>query len=62
VAAVSTVGYAGFLLGPPLTGILADETGLRAALALACALCLLAAGLAGHVRDGPWPTAGRVSR
>jgi MFS family permease len=55
LAAVSTVGYGGFLLGPPLIGILADGVGLRAALVVVCALCLLAAGLAGHVREEAAP-------
>ena len=43
LAAVSTVGYVGFLAGPPLIGLLADAAGLRAALALVSALCLVAA-------------------
>jgi predicted MFS family arabinose efflux permease len=51
LAAVSTVGYAGFLSGPPLIGLLAEGTSLRAALLLVCALCLVAAALAGHVRQ-----------
>jgi predicted MFS family arabinose efflux permease len=51
LAAVSTVGYAGFLLGPPLIGLLAEATSLRAALLLVCALCLVAAALTGHVRE-----------
>jgi predicted MFS family arabinose efflux permease len=51
LAAVSTVGYAGFLSGPPLIGLLAEGTSLRAALLLVCALCLVAAALAGHVRE-----------
>ncbi|GAC1479698.1 MAG: MFS transporter [Acetobacteraceae bacterium] len=34
VAAVATLGYAGMLLGPPAIGLLADQTSLRAALAL----------------------------
>jgi MFS family permease len=50
LAAVSTVGYTGFLAGPPLIGLLADEIGLRGALALVCALCVVAAALAAHVR------------
>lgn len=49
LAAVSTVGYAGFLAGPPLIGLLAGATGLRAALVVVCILCLLAATLAHHV-------------
>lgn len=41
VASVATVGYAGFLLGPPVIGFLAGLIGLRAALAV-----LIAAGIA----------------
>jgi predicted MFS family arabinose efflux permease len=43
LAAVSTVGYVGFLAGPPLIGVLAEGSSLRAALALVCALCVVAA-------------------
>jgi MFS family permease len=43
LAAVSTVGYLGFLAGPPLIGVLADLSSLRAALSLVCGLCLVAA-------------------
>jgi Major Facilitator Superfamily len=43
LAAVSTVGYVGFLAGPPLIGSLADASSLRAALSLVAALCLVAA-------------------
>jgi MFS family permease len=32
VALVTTVGYSAFVLGPPLTGLLAEATSLRAAL------------------------------
>ncbi len=60
LAAVSTVGYGGFLLGPPLIGILADGTGLRAALVVVCALCLLAAGLAGRLREETAPCPARA--
>jgi hypothetical protein len=49
LAAISTVGYAGFLAGPPLIGLLADATSLRAALAPVAALCVLAAALAAAV-------------
>lgn len=44
IAAVSTIGYAGFLLGPPMVGILADHVGLGAAL---FSLLGLAAGIIG---------------
>jgi MFS family permease len=50
LAAVSTVGYTGFLAGPPAIGLLAEATDLRAALAPICLLLLLAASLAGHLR------------
>ncbi len=50
LAAVSTFGYAGFLTGPPLIGLLADATSLRAALVPVCLLCLIAAVLAPRVR------------
>jgi predicted MFS family arabinose efflux permease len=54
LAAVSTVGYAGSFLGPPLIGLLAEATSLPAALLLVCVLCLIASTLAGHLRE---PTA-----
>lgn len=48
LAAVSTAGYGGLLLGPPLIGTLAEAAGLRSALGLACVLCAVAAALAGR--------------
>jgi predicted MFS family arabinose efflux permease len=54
LAAVSTVGYAGAFLGPPLIGLIAEATSLPAAMLLVCALCLIAATLAAHLRE---PTA-----
>jgi predicted MFS family arabinose efflux permease len=53
VAAVSSVGYAGFLTGPPAIGILGEELGLGGALACVCALLVLAAALAGHLSTHP---------
>jgi hypothetical protein len=50
LAAVSTVGYAGFLAGPPLIGLLAEASSLRAALGLVCALLVLASVLTPQVR------------
>ena len=47
VAAASTLGYAGFLLGPPTIGLLANGIGLPAGLTTVSALALLAAVLAG---------------
>lgn len=49
IAAVSTLGYMGFLLGPPVIGLLAEETGLRAALVIVGAACAVAAVLSGKV-------------
>jgi len=42
IAAVTTIGYGGFLVGPPLIGLLADRVGLGRALLV---LCLLAGGI-----------------
>ncbi|MEZ5862784.1 MAG: MFS transporter [Geminicoccaceae bacterium] len=43
VAAVATIGYTGFLAGPPLIGLLAEAIGLRAALFI---IPILAIGIA----------------
>lgn len=61
IAAVSTTGYTGFMVGPPLIGLLAELGTLRAALLLPALLCLLAAALSPAVRRMPlrastgWP-------
>jgi MFS family permease len=47
VAAASTLGYAGFLLGPPTIGLLANGIGLPAGLTTVSVLALTAAVLAG---------------
>jgi MFS family permease len=47
VAAASTLGYAGFLLGPPTIGLLASGIGLPAGLTTVSALTLIAAVLVG---------------
>jgi hypothetical protein len=60
LAAVSTVGYTGFLLGPPVIGLLAEAVGLREALVLVCGLCLVAAALAAQVRE-PAPALDRLT-
>lgn len=52
LAAVSTVGYGGFLAGPPVIGLLAEATDLRTALVLVCLLCGVAAALAARVGRG----------
>jgi MFS family permease len=53
IATVSTGGYAGVLIGPPLIGFAADATSLPVALGLIVALCGLMAALAGLVRVTP---------
>jgi MFS family permease len=50
VAAVSAMGYMGFLAGPPAIGGLAELVGLRTALVLVPACCAAAALLGGRVR------------
>lgn len=49
LAAVSTVGYTGFLLGPPAIGLVAEQTSLRVALLLICSACVVAATLASQI-------------
>ncbi len=53
IAAVATLGYGGFLAGPPLLGLLAQAVSLRAALAVVALLCLLIALLGGAARPVP---------
>jgi predicted MFS family arabinose efflux permease len=48
LAAVFTVGYTGFILGPPLIGGLADTIGLPQTLALLCAVALAVTVLGGR--------------
>jgi len=50
IAAVSTMGYAGFLIGPPLIGGISELTSLPLALVMLVALALLMAALAPRVR------------
>ena len=51
IAVVATIGYGGFLLGPPLLGFLAQAWGLDRALLVVAALAALVALLAGALRD-----------
>ena len=46
VAAVSTLGYVGFLAGPAVIGLIADWTSLRVSLGLVAVVLLVVAGLA----------------
>src|SRR4029078_10015866 len=49
IAPASTIGFLGFLAGPPAIGIAADVIGLRAALAVVVVASVLAAGLSWRV-------------
>jgi MFS family permease len=53
IAAVTTIGYGGFLLGPPLIGLLADRVGLGRALLVLLVLAAGIAALAPAVRSRP---------
>lgn len=51
IAAMATLGYGGFLVGPPLIGWLAEATSLRLALFVLAGLALVIAAIAHHVRE-----------
>lgn len=51
LAAVTTMGYFGFLIGPPLIGFAAQLIGLRGALAILIGTSLLVAALASALRS-----------
>ena len=53
IAALATIGYSGFVVGPPFIGVVADLASLRVALGLivlACVAIALAAGIAEPAR------------
>jgi MFS family permease len=52
LAAVSSTGYLGFMVGPPIIGALAELAGLPVALGLLVLLGAAVAGLAGAARPG----------
>lgn len=53
IAAVTSTGYLGYLVGPPAIGLTADHLSLRGALGIAAALGLIMAALAPAVRSVP---------
>jgi MFS family permease len=53
IAAVSTVGYGGFLAGPPVIGLVGEAFTLRAGLAVVVVLCLAIAALAPRLDQSP---------
>ena len=53
IAAVSTAGYCGFLLGPPVIGLVADRFGLGTGLGLVViALAAIAVSGSAHIASG----------
>jgi predicted MFS family arabinose efflux permease len=58
LAAVFTIGYLGFILGPPVIGVLADATSLTAALALVCGALVHVAAFGGRAVRAPGDTTG----
>jgi predicted MFS family arabinose efflux permease len=56
LAAVFTVGYTGFIVGPPLIGVLADTIGLPETLALLCVSALAVTVLGGRATGAPAAT------
>jgi MFS family permease len=56
IAAVCTIGYCGFLIGPPAIGGLAELVGLPMALGLVVALALLIAALGSRAPAGAAPS------
>jgi MFS family permease len=55
VSAVSVIGYAGFLAGPPLIGLLAEAVTLRWALLTVAVLGLLGAVVGARAPQAPAP-------
>ena len=53
IAVTATIGYGGFLLGPPLLGFLAESWGLDRSLLVVATLAAMVALLAGAVRERP---------
>ncbi len=53
IAAVATIGYAGFVVGPPVIGFVADATSLALALGLIVLACLAIALFAAVVEPAP---------
>ena len=57
IAAMTTVGYAGFVVGPPIMGWLAQTAGLRATMAL-IAVATIGVAAGGMIGTGSSPEAG----
>ncbi len=57
LAAVFTIGYLGFIVGPPLIGVLADAVTLTAALGVVCGALVLVVALGGRAVSVTRPAA-----
>ena len=55
LAAVFTLGYMGFIVGPPLIGFVADATSLPIALSMLCAAALTVALFGGRAAEHKMP-------
>jgi MFS family permease len=53
IAGVATIGYAAFLIGPPVVGGVAEQVSLRASFAIIAALMLVLVAIAGSLRPTP---------
>lgn len=51
VSAVATIGYAAFLVGPPVIGLLGEHVGILGALLIVLVLCAVGATIAGATRE-----------
>ncbi len=58
IAAVATLGYAGFLAGPPVIGFVAEAASLRMGLAVVAVGCLVVMAASGLVRSADAPAPG----
>lgn len=61
VGVITSIGYAGFVCGPPLIGALADRTGLAPALLVIAAVMATPLVLAGAARAAPRATRGEAA-
>ena len=61
IAALATIGYAGFLVGPPFIGIVADATSLQFSLGVIVLACVAVGIFAGIVEPKPKPSPERAN-
>lgn len=61
IAAVATAGYTGFLAGPPVIGVVAQASSVRAGLSLVVLASLVVASLASRIAGAAGPIAGSAA-